>query len=447
MNQNVAGFVSPSRWAPQADLETVRHLDQEYPFAMSNREDASFELTDNGADDRRPASARAARLIERLVSGLRAGQLRIVLPSGRSIDFTGGEPGPHATLILNRWRPLRRLILGGAVGFGESYVDGDWTSPDLVAFMRLVARDMAAFDRTIAGSRLLRSVERLRLLLHGNSRRGSRRNIVAHYDLGNAFYSAWLDEAMQYSSALFESNADTLEAAQARKLARIVDLMRLEGGESVLEIGCGWGGLAMRLAVEKNARVTAVTLSPSQRDWANRLAAASGLADRIDVRLLDYRDVTGSFDRIVSIEMLEAVGEAWWPTYFRTLADRLSPGGRAVLQAITIADERYEGYRRAPDFIQKRVFPGGFLPSPSALKAQIVGVGLRIAHCETFASSYARTLAEWRARFVAAWPKIAAQGFDERFRRLWTYYLCYCEGGFAEGAIDVGLYVIEREPV
>ena len=447
MNQNGVGFVFPFKWARQADLDAIRYMDQEYRFAMSNTEDASFEMTDGGADGRRQISPRAARVIGRLVSGLRAGQLRIVLPSGRSLRFTGREPGPQATLILNSWRPLRRLILGGAVGFGECFVDGDWTSPDLVALVRLIARNMAAFDRAIAGSRLLRSVERLRLLLHGNSRRGSRRNIVAHYDLGNGFYGLWLDEAMQYSSALFETNADTLEAAQARKLARIVDLMRLEGGESVLEIGCGWGGLAKHLAVEKNARVTAITLSPSQRDWANRLAAASGLADRIDVRLLDYRDVTGSFDRIVSIEMLEAVGEAWWPTYFRTLADHLNPGGRAVLQAITIADERYEGYRRTPDFIQKHVFPGGFLPSLSALKAQIAGAGLRIAHSETFASSYARTLAEWRARFVAAWPKIAAQGFDERFRRLWTYYLCYCEGGFAERAIDVGLYVIERESV
>ena len=213
----------------------------------------------------------------------------------------------------------------------------------------------------------------------------------------------------------------------------------------MLEIGCGWGGLAARFAADSGARVTALTLSPAQRAWASGLAAASELSDRIDVRLQDYRDVEGTFDRIVSIEMLEAVGEAWWPTYFRVIADRLKPGGRAVLQVITIADQRYEAYRRTPDFIQKHVFPGGFLPSRSALMAQIAAAGLRLTLSETFGSSYARTLAEWRARFLAHWPDIVAQGFDERFQRLWTYYLCYCEAGFAEGAIDVGLYVIERD--
>ena len=287
---------------------------------MSNTEDASFGLSDEGADDRRPVSPRAARLIERLVSGLRAGQLRIVLPSGRSIDFTGREPGPQATVILNCWRPLRRLILGGAVGFGESFVDGDWTSPDLVAFVRLVARNMAAFDRAIAGSRLLRSVERLRLLLRGNSRRGSRRNIVAHYDLGNDFYSLWLDEAMQYSSAIFETDAETLEAAQARKLARIVDSCGSRAARACSRSAAAGAGSPSAWRSRRTPASPPSRCRPRSAIGRTRLAAASGLADRIDVRLLDYRDVEGSFDRIVSIEMLEAVGEAWWPTYFRTLA-------------------------------------------------------------------------------------------------------------------------------
>ena len=411
---------------------------------MSNPEDLSISLIGDGRADERPASSCAARVIERLVSGLRAGHLRIVLPSGPPLRIAGREPGPQATVVLKRWRAVRRLALGGDVGFAESFVDGDWTSPDLVALVRLAARNMEAFNRAISGSKLLRAVARLRHLLRRNSRRGSRRNIVAHYDLGNAFYSLWLDGTMQYSSGIFANGAETLEAAQARKLARIADLLKLDGGESVLEIGCGWGGLAARLAADNGARVTALTLSPAQRTWASGLAAASGLADRIDVRLQDYRDVEGTFDCIVSIEMLEGVGETWWPTYFRALAAGLKPGRRAVLQVITIADERYEAYRRTPDFIQKHVFPGGFLPSPLALTDQIAGAGLRLTHSETFGSSYARTLAEWRARFIAHWPEITAQGFDERFRRLWTYYLCYCEAGFAEGAIDVGLYVIER---
>jgi cyclopropane-fatty-acyl-phospholipid synthase len=412
---------------------------------MSNTEDVSRGLIGNGAVDQGPPSAHARRLIERLVSGLRAGQLRVVLPSGPPLRIAGREPGPRATVIVKRWRALRLLALGGDIGFAESFVDGDWTSPDLVALVRLAARNMEAFDRAINGSNLLRAGERLRHLLRRNSRRGSRRNILAHYDLGNSFYSLWLDGTMQYSSGIFEDGAETLETAQARKIGRIAELLKLDDGERVLEIGCGWGGLAERLAAEKKALVTALTLSPSQRAWASGIATASGLADRINVRLQDYRDVGGSFDRIVSIEMLEAVGEAWWPTYFRVLGDRLMPGGRAVLQVITIAEERYEAYRRTPDFIQKHIFPGGFLPSSSALEAQIASAGLRLTHSETFGSSYARTLAHWRARFVAHWPEIAAQGFDERFQRLWTYYLCYCEAGFAEGAINVGLYVIERE--
>jgi cyclopropane-fatty-acyl-phospholipid synthase len=411
---------------------------------MSNPEDLSLGLIDDSPADERSASARAARFIERLVPGLRAGLLMVVLPSGQPLHIAGREPGLRATVILKRWRAVRRLTLGGDVGFAESFIDGDWTSPDLVALVGLAARNMEAFNRAISGSKLLRVVERLRHLLRRNSRRGSRRNIVAHYDLGNSFYRLWLDGTMQYSSAIFADGADPLEVAQARKLARVADLLRLQGGESVLEIGCGWGRLAERLAADKGARVTALTLSPAQRTWASGLAAASGLADRIDVRLQDYRDVKGTFDRVVSIEMLEAVGEAWWPTYFRVLADSMKPGGRAVLQVITIADERYDAYRRTPDFIQKHIFPGGFLPSPSALTDQIAGAGLRLTHSETFGSSYARTLAEWRARFIAHWSDIKAQGFDERFRRLWTYYLCYCEAGFAEGAINVGLYVIER---
>ncbi|THD42485.1 MAG: class I SAM-dependent methyltransferase [Bradyrhizobium sp.] len=408
---------------------------------MSDIEDANFAW---GEAEERPQTAAAggiAAVLNRFLPALRFGRLRVVLPSGGAIVRKGAEPGPDATVIFHRGRGLRRLVSGGDVGFAEGYLEGDWTTPDLVATLRLASRNENAWKENLRGARLVRWVNRLRHVLRGNSRRGSRRNIEAHYDLGNGFYRLWLDANMQYSSALWDDAPD-LEAAQARKLARIGELLAVTGGESVLEIGCGWGGLALSLA-ERGADVTAITISPSQLAWASRSAAERAKGARVDFRLQDYRDVSANFDRIVSIEMLEAVGEAWWPAYFGALARCLKSGGRAVIQAITIADNIFDDYRRNPDFIQKHIFPGGFLPSKSALAAQIAAAGLRLAHSETFGASYARTLAEWRKRFHAHWPEIEAQGFDQRFRRLWDYYLCYCEAGFAEGVIDVGLFVLE----
>ena len=384
-----------------------------------------------------------AAVFDRLLPPLRFGRLRIVLPSGGAIVRIGLEPGPEATLIFHRRRGLRRVLTGGDVGLAEAFIDADWTTPDLVAVLRLASRNAEAWKQNLRGAALIRWINRLRHLLRSNSRRGSRRNIEAHYDLGNDFYRLWLDPGMQYSSALWDDDTPDLAAAQAKKLARIGELLALNGGESVLEIGCGWGGLAASLASEKGAAVTAITLSPSQLAYARESAAETPLNAAIDFRLQDYRDVAGGFDRIVSIEMLEAVGEAWWPAYFGTLAARLKPGGRAIIQAIAIADDVFEDYRRNPDFIQKYIFPGGFLPSKSALLAQIEAAGLRLTHNENFGGSYARTLLEWRKRFRARWSDIAAQGFDDRFRRLWDYYLCYCEAGFAEGMVDVGLYTLE----
>jgi len=382
------------------------------------------------------------RLVERLIPPLAVGTLRIVLPNGGIVQRIGAESGPEATLRLHRWRGLARLLVGGDIGFGEAFVAGDWSSPDLVELLRLAARNLGALDARLRGSPLLRVAARLRHLAHRNSKAGSKRNIVAHYDLGNDFYRRWLDDTMLYSSALWRDGATTLEAAQAAKLGRIRDLLALEGGERVLEIGCGWGALAAHLAEAAGAHVTGLTLSPAQHAWARAVASEAGVADRVDLRIEDYRDVEGAYDRIVSIEMFEAVGEAWWPTYFETVANRLRPGGRAVLQVITIAEERFEGYRRDTDFIQHHVFPGGFLPAPSAFRAAAARAGLEVAQEETFGLSYAETLAEWRRRFHAAWGDIAELGFDDRFRRLWDYYLAYCEAGFREATIDVGLFVL-----
>ena len=384
------------------------------------------------------------RILERLLEGLRYGSLSVTLPSGQKFVRAGGEPGPEASVVLHRWRALRRLFTGGDIGFAQAWIDGDCSSVDLTALIRLAARNLHGLNGAAKGSSLSRLVFRLQHLLNDNTKRGSARNIIAHYDLGNDFFRIWLDKAMVYSSALWEGSTPTLEAAQSRKIERIVDLLDVRGGEQILEIGAGWGTLAARLAEAGAAHVTGLTLSPAQLDFARDLSAARGSASQIDFRLQDYRDVDGRYDRIVSIEMAEAVGEAWWPTYFGKIARCLEPGGRAVLQVITITEEHFDDYRRTVDFIQRYIFPGGCLPSKTALRQQFERAGLRLVNQESFGLSYARTLAEWRRRFHARWPEIATLGFDDRFRRLWDYYLCYCAAGFLEGVTDVGLYCVEH---
>lgn len=384
------------------------------------------------------------RVTEKLIRHLRYGHLKVVLPSGAVVEKIGPEPGPDATIVMRRWRALRRLVTAGDIGFAEGFIDGDWTTPDLTELIRLAARNGEALAPAIDGHVVMRLANRISHLLNANTKRGSRRNIEAHYDLGNDFYKEWLDPSMLYSSGIFDADTTTLEASQRKKLDRIREKLNLEGGESVLEIGCGWGALAVDLAARAKANVTGITLSPSQLNWARTAVAENGLSQQVDLRLQDYRDVHGQFDRIVSIEMFEAVGEAYWPGYFDTLKRCMKTDGRAVLQIISIEPARYAAYRGKADFIQKYVFPGGFLPSDQALETAVSAAGLKLREVEHFGKSYARTLLEWRIRFLARWPAIAAQGFDERFRRLWLYYLCYCEAGFEEGSINVGLYTIEH---
>lgn len=375
------------------------------------------------------------------------GGVTVVTPSGGRIVHHASAPGPEACIVLHRWRAVRRLIFGGDVAFAEAYMNGDWTTPDLTAVIELAARNGETLDTAIGGGPLVRGVNRLRHALRVNTRRGSRRNIEAHYDLGNEFYALWLDASMTYSSAIYTAGGqESLEEAQLRKIARIGDMLEVDSAQSVLEIGCGWGAMGRALA-RRGAHVTGLTLSPSQLAWAQRSCAEEGLSHKLDFRLQDYRDVQGAFDRIVSIEMIEAVGERYWPDYFGAIAKRLKRGGCAVLQAITIADDRFEAYRKAADFIQRYVFPGGMLPSRAVLEQYASGAGLKIVESETFADSYALTLAEWRRRMLHAAPQISAQGFDARFRRLWEYYLCYCEAGFKARTIDVGLYkLVQAEP-
>jgi len=386
----------------------------------------------------------AGQLLLKLLRDIRYGHLKIILPSGGLVEKYGTEPGPEAVIVIRRWRMLRRLVAAGDIGFAEAYIEEDWTTPDLTAVIRFAARNADALAPTIAGSPLVRLFNRAKHLLNANTKHGSRRNIEAHYDLGNAFYGEWLDPSMLYSSGMFDDSTPTLEAAQRKKLERVLEKLDLDRSESVLEIGCGWGALAVFLAGRANAKVTGITLSPSQLAWAKEAVDVAGKSDQVDLRLQDYRDLSGQFDRIVSIEMFEAVGEVYWPSYFATLRRCLRPGGRVVLQIISIEEERFKSYRRGSDFIQKYIFPGGFLPSDSALSAAASKAGFVLTAREHFGKSYARTLADWRVRFHAHWPAIAALGFDERFRRLWHYYLCYCEAGFEEGSIDVGLYTLEH---
>ncbi|MGD0107158.1 MAG: cyclopropane-fatty-acyl-phospholipid synthase family protein [Rhodopila sp.] len=383
------------------------------------------------------------RLSRVLLSRIHAGRLTIVTPSGMRLSH-GTDGGPEGVLILRRWRTLRRLLFQGDIAFAEAFMDGDWDSPDVPALIELAGLNMPTLSDAFDANWMHRLRNRLLHRLNANTRRGSQRNIRHHYDLGNAFYRAWLDSGMSYSSAVFSDPEQTLEDAQAAKQRRVVERMATRPGQHVLEIGCGWGGLAEQLVRAAGCRVTGVTLSPAQLEFARDRLSEPALRAGTDLRLQDYRDVQGQFDRIVSIEMMEAVGEAYWPSYFAALRDRLKPGGLAVLQAITIAEDKFEGYRRCTDFIQQYIFPGGMLPTISEIRRQTENAGMKLRSMETFGISYARTLAEWRRRFNAAWPEIERLGFDARFRRMWDYYLAYCEGGFRAGTINVGLYVLAR---
>lgn len=379
--------------------------------------------------------------LRRLLSSIAIGHLTVFTPDGERLCSAQGAPGPQATMILTNWRSIRRLLLDGDIGLAEAYRDGDLHTPDLTALIELGARNSATLRKLVSGVWPARLLNRLRHRLNANTRRGSRRNITAHYDLGNEFYGHWLDTSMMYSSALYEAPTEALEAAQQRRLDRIVAMLGLSGGEHILEIGCGWGALAERLARE-GCRVTAITLSPAQLEAAQRRIAEAGLAERVSLRLQDYRDISGQFDRIVSIEMIEAVGRAYWPSYFATLRRSLRPGGRVVLQAITIDDALFEDYQRGTDFIQRYIFPGGCLPSVPAVRSSAKAVGLGVVEQLDFGDSYALTLKDWRRRFLERWTEIAPLGFDEPFRRLWEFYLCYCEAGFRTRTIDVNLIAL-----
>ena len=372
------------------------------------------------------------------------GRLDFVLPDGRLFRAQGPRPGPVAELRIHEADLFARLVREGDLGFCEAYLDGGWSSPDLQALMDFVHADNDELYDGFPGMGLVRAWERLRHWMNGNSRAQARRNISHHYDLGNDFYRLWLDETMTYSSALFETGQEDLERAQRAKYASMVDQMGVAPGDHVLEIGCGWGGFAEYAAAERGLRVTGLTISRAQFDYAQARIARAGLSDMVELKLQDYRDERGTYDGIASIEMFEAVGEKYWPTYFATVRDRLRPGAQATLQIITVQDKRWETYRKGVDFIQKYIFPGGMLPSPSALRAEVERAGLQVARSIEFGQSYSQTLRRWHDRFNAQWDQIATMGFDDRFRRMWNFYLTSCAGAFQGGNCDVTQITIAR---
>jgi cyclopropane-fatty-acyl-phospholipid synthase len=375
----------------------------------------------------------------RLVPQDLRGGLHLTLPSGRSLDIGFRNPGATASLTLNSYAPVWSSIRRGAVGFSESYITGGWDSPDITALLRFYLQNRHALDRA-AKPVFYKSIgDRLWHIMRDNDRAGAKRNIQEHYDLGNDFYQLWLDPSMTYSSAYFGRGAEDLEAGQRDKYRAVLHAIGAAPGSHLLEIGCGWGGFAEE-AVRQGHGVTGITISQEQHDYA--VARLAGTA--AEIRLQDYRDTRGSFDGIASIEMIEAVGESHWPDYFRTLRDRLKAGASAAVQAITIDEEFYPDYRSSADFIQRYIFPGGMLPTRQILRQQASAAGLGYEQVLSFGADYARTLALWLQRFEAAWPRIQDLGFDERFRRRWCYYLTYCEAGFAERAIDVGIYRFAR---
>ena len=372
-----------------------------------------------------------------LAEGMNYGRLDVVLADGRQFRAEGKNPGPVAEMVVHNDDVFARLIREGDLGFCDAYLDGWWSTPDLMAFMDLIHADNEDMYDGFPGQGLVRMYERMRFWLQSNSKKQARKNISYHYDLGNDFYGLWLDDSMTYSSALYLTGQESLEKAQTQKYAQMVDEMGTVAGDHVLEIGCGWGGFAEYAASERGLKVTCLTISQEQLNYAVDRIEKAGLSDMVTFKLQDYRDETGLYDGIASIEMFEAVGEKYWPAYFETLRERLKPGKNATLQIITVADRRWDVYKRGVDFIQKYIFPGGMLPSPSALRAEVKRAGLTEKNSIEFGKSYAVTCKRWFETFNDKWDQIEPMGFDDRFRRMWNFYLTSCAATFDSGNCDV----------
>ncbi|MBK7315668.1 class I SAM-dependent methyltransferase [Candidatus Aalborgicola defluviihabitans] len=397
-----------------------------------------------------------ARRVLRLLQQLRVGVLTIELPDasqhrfGQAHEDHVGSSVPHAHLTLHNWQVFTAALKSGDIGFAESYISGDWSTPDLTGLLTLLSANRAALESVVYGTWLGRLVYRLKHLAQRNTRTGSRKNIHAHYDLGNNFYRLWLDETMNYSSAWFNGDRSLpLPQAQTAKVRRALDAVGVKAGDRVLEIGCGWGALAEQATQHYNASVVGVTLSTEQLQWANerlqRQGVATGAGQQADLRLQDYRDISDApFDAICSIEMVEAVGQAYWPQYFSTVARLLKEGGKASVQSIVIRDDLFERYVGSTDFIQQYIFPGGCLPSPAEFRKQAQAAGLRVVDEVAFGGDYGHTLHLWRKAFHARRDEVLALGFDARFMRIWDFYLAYCEAAFTTGDIELMQFTLQK---
>ncbi|WP_306016343.1 cyclopropane-fatty-acyl-phospholipid synthase family protein [Oceanicaulis sp. MMSF_3324] len=394
--------------------------------------------------DRLKGVPRGVRLTLRMLLKLKVGTLTVRLPDGRAVQFEGRRSGPDAVMELNNYSVVRKVISGGDVGFAESYMDGDWTTPDLAAVLTVFSANLDEMAHITRGGPITRFFHWLYHLSRANTKSQARKNIEAHYDLGNDFYELWLDETMTYSSARFTDGVTALKDAQSQKYAALARSIDLQPDHHVLEIGCGWGGFAEYAAGEVGAHVTCLTLSPAQRDYAIARMERLGLSDKVDIKLQDYRDETGTYDRVASIEMFEAVGQEFWPSFFTKVSDVLKPGGKAGLQIITIRDDLFETYSKRADFIQRYIFPGGMMPSVEKLEECFSSANLDLEKTDQFGLDYADTLKVWKERFNEAWPRIKPMGFDERFKCMWDFYLAYCEAGFRTGRIDVGQFTVSR---
>ncbi|MEM7295239.1 MAG: cyclopropane-fatty-acyl-phospholipid synthase family protein, partial [Pseudomonadota bacterium] len=358
-----------------------------------------------------------------LACQLHRGRVDFVMPDGRRFRAEGPHPGPIAEIVVHDDDVFARLVREGHLGFCDAYLEGQWSSPELIAVLDVINSENDHVFDSFPGQWLARTYERVRFFLRRNTKTQAKKNISYHYDLGNDFYGLWLDDTMTYSSAIFETGQESLEAAQIAKYKSMVDQMGVGPGDHVLEIGCGWGGFAEYAAKERGLKVTCLTISQEQLRYARERIEKAGLSKSVDFKLQDYRDERGTYDGIASIEMFEAVGEKYWPAYFETVRERLKPGRQATLQIITFDHARWHIYRNSVDFIQKYIFPGGMLPSPVVLREHIERQGLKVLGSIEFGESYSQTLRRWHETFNEKWDQIASMGFDERFRRMWNFYL------------------------
>lgn len=371
------------------------------------------------------------------LSKLKVGRMHLTLPNGAEFDFKGAIEGPEASLNIRSSKVVSRMLANGTLGFAEAYMAGEWDSPDVVALISVGEMNRSMLGGLDEGSLLMRVFQWIIHAMRRNTKHGAKKNIASHYDLGNDFYRLWLDPTMTYSSAVFDAGNEDLESAQIKKYDTILEILKPNDQSHLLEIGSGWGGFAMRAAQTTGCRVTSITLSKAQLEEATARVSAAGLSDRVTFKLEDYRDVTGQYDGIASIEMFEAVGEQYWPDFFKAVHDRLLPSATAAIQVITIRDDLFAAYRKGVDFIQRYIFPGGMLPSPEVFVKQATAAGLDTVHQVFRGLDYAKTLQLWDQRFHAELERIKAMGFDEQFIRMWHFYLAYCEAGFRRETINL----------